>query len=164
MITYQRAFLSEILDGSDIPTGKRAYFQERLRNRFYELVIDEFIKRRSTDPSFTQAKLAKRIGRTPDQICRWLSSPGNWTSDTVSDLLLGICGGELSIGVTPLTNERRNFTKPDWLLAIQWIDQQTAFNVLAVPNDSVMSATVYQPSAVLNLQVNDAIEVEDLAA
>ena len=122
---------------------KRAYFQERLRNRLYELVIDEFIKRQELEPSFTQARLAKRIGRTPDQICRWLSSPGNWTSDTVSDLLLGIRGGELSIDVAPLSDDtKRNFTKPEWLWAIPVAADRLLLEVL-VPNANVTMATVF---------------------
>jgi hypothetical protein len=37
-----------------------------------------------------QNELAQRIRKGPDQINRWLGAPGNWTLDTISDLLLGI--------------------------------------------------------------------------
>lgn len=93
-------FLSEIVSGTAIPPGKRAYFQERLRNRLYDLVIDEFRKQQKT--GLTQAALAARIGRRPEQVHRWLASPANLTFDTLSDLLLGIAAAELEIGVSPL--------------------------------------------------------------
>lgn len=47
----------------------------------------------------TQAQLASRIGKRADQVSRWLSNPGNLTLDTISDLLLGLSGGELKMGV-----------------------------------------------------------------
>lgn len=116
MTTYQTAFLSETKDElATIPAEKRAYFQERLRNRLYDLVAGEFLKRQAETPNFTQAALAKRIESRPDLVNRWLSSPGNWTLDTLSNLLLGIAGAELEIGVKHFDQPVRNFTRPEWL-------------------------------------------------
>ena len=70
--------------------GKGRYLQECWRTsgnaerlRLYEAVIKEFL-----ESGVTKAELARRIGRKPEQITRWLGAPGNWTLDTVSDLLL----------------------------------------------------------------------------
>jgi transcriptional regulator with XRE-family HTH domain len=116
MLTSQTSFLSEILDGSQIPAGKRAYFQERLRNRLYDLIVTEF-SRASEGCGFTQKKLANRLGKGADQINRWLSSPGNWTIDTLSDLLLGIAGAELEVSIAPLSERpKRNSHRPEWLM------------------------------------------------
>jgi hypothetical protein len=71
----------------------RAYFQARLRNRLYDLVLRKFSQAEG-EKQMTKAELARRIGRRPEVITRLLSSPGNWTLDTVSDLLLGIAGEE----------------------------------------------------------------------
>lgn len=98
MTIYQTDFLSEILNGGVIPPGKRAYFQERLRNRIYNLILEEFINK-SENGNLTQKTLAWRIGKEPDQLNRWLSSPGNWTIDIISDLLLGISGSELELSI-----------------------------------------------------------------
>ncbi len=114
MPTSPTSFLSEILEGTRIPLGKRAYFQERLRNRVYDLIVTEFL-RMSEKTGLTQKELGKRVGKGPDQINRWMSSPGNWTLDTVSDLLLGIAGAELEIAITPLAaRPKRNSHKPAW--------------------------------------------------
>jgi hypothetical protein len=114
---FQTAFLSEITDLSKtVPAGTRAYLQERLRNRLYDLVLTEFMKRQEEDPEFTQAALAKRIEKRPEQINRWLSSPGNWTIDTISDLLVGIMGAELEIGTNHFVDQMpRNYAEPEWL-------------------------------------------------
>ena len=117
MTTSQTAFLSDITDASKVvPAGTRAYLQERLRNRLYDLVLTEFMKRQRENPEFTQAALAKRIERGGDQVNRWLRSPGNWTIDTISDLLVGIAGAELTIGVSGFADRpSRNYIQPEWL-------------------------------------------------
>jgi transcriptional regulator with XRE-family HTH domain len=53
----------------------------------YDIVIREFKK-----SGLTQAQLADRLGKTPDVICRLLSRPGNWESNTFADLMFGISG------------------------------------------------------------------------
>jgi hypothetical protein len=113
MTTSQIPYLYEIIHGEVIPPGKRAYFQERLRNRLYNLILGEFVHKKN----LSQKTLAYRIGKGPDQINRWLSSPGNWTLDTVSDLLLGICGAELNPSINRLTDQMItcNAYGPEWL-------------------------------------------------
>jgi hypothetical protein len=105
---------SEILSGAPLSEGTRAYFQDRLRTRLYDLIIKELETYKTRGR--TQAQLAIRVGKRPDQISRWLSGPGNWTLDTVSDLLLGISGAELKMVVErPAQEAPLNFRRPDWL-------------------------------------------------
>lgn len=109
--TSQTSFLSEIVSGQAIPLGKLAYFRERFRDRLYELVVSEFLRKEKAG-ELSRADLARRIGRKPEQITRWLGAPGNWTLETVSDLLLGITKAELDFKLAPLENRiKRNSTK-----------------------------------------------------
>jgi hypothetical protein len=113
--THQPSFLSEISKGEPIPLGKLAYFRERFRDRLYELVVTEFLKKERAG-NLTRSDLARRIGRKPEQISRWLGAPGNWTIETVSDLLLAIAQSELNFELAPLENRApRNYTGPIWL-------------------------------------------------
>jgi hypothetical protein len=100
MPTFLTPSFSEIEAGSPIPAPTLAYFRERFRNRLHQLVLKEFIRRETA--GLKRAVLAKRLGKRSEQITRWLGAPGNWTLDTVSDLLLGM-GRELSCGVADLT-------------------------------------------------------------
>jgi hypothetical protein len=50
----------------------------------------------------TKAQLARRIGKTPDVVNRWLGSPSNLTTDTLCDLLIGMSGEELYPDARPL--------------------------------------------------------------
>ena len=73
--------------------------------------MDEFVKSR-----LSQADLARRLGRGTDVVCRLLGGPGNWTLDTISDLLFAISGAAPVFGVEhPLNSPPRNQLGPDWL-------------------------------------------------
>ena len=87
--------LAEVLSGETIPIQTQAYFRRRLRLRIYELVTGKFYQLET----MSQADLARRIGRRPEVINRLLGDPGNWTIDTISDLLLALsCELEIDIG------------------------------------------------------------------
>ena len=81
-----------------------AYFRERLRNRVHDAVLSFFLAQ-SKDTGISKALVAKRLGKRPEQITRYLASPGNWTLDTVSDLLLAL-NAEPEISVSPLDTLR----------------------------------------------------------
>jgi hypothetical protein len=83
--------LTEILDleADVIPLGKLAFFRERFRHELHQLVLRKFLALQDAR-GFTKRDLARRIGRKPEQVTRWLGAPGNLTLDTVSDLLLGM--------------------------------------------------------------------------
>lgn len=109
--SHQMSFLSELAaghSGPTIPLEKRAYFQARLRNQLFDYVLTKFEYEKAR--GLTKAALARRIGKTPDIVSRWLGAPGNWTLDTVSDLLLGIAAEELEISSSSVLNRQpRNY-------------------------------------------------------
>ena len=98
MTTSQKnSILSSVIGDEPIPRRTLVYFRSRLSNRIHELVLEEFARLEEAG-KITRAELGRRIGREPAQITRWLGSPGNWTTDTCSDLLLGMrCEPALSI-------------------------------------------------------------------
>lgn len=99
---------SEVEAGEVISAHTRAYFQSRLRNRLYTLVISSF--RAAEGKGLTRAKLARRMGKRPEIVTRLLSAPGNWTLDTVSDLLLSCSGEELDVtSSSPFSCAPRNY-------------------------------------------------------
>lgn len=114
-ISASHSFLSEILSGEPIPPNKLGFFRARLQSRLYDFVITKFLTL-EREGKITRAELARRIGRKPEQITRWLGTPGNWTTDTASDLLLGIAGEELELFSVPLANRTpRNYQHPEWI-------------------------------------------------
>jgi hypothetical protein len=113
MNTSQTGFLSEILAAGKIPKAKLAYFRERLRNRIHQFILHEFMARQQQ--GLTQADVARILDRRPEQINRWLGSPGNWELDTLSDLMLAISKAELDFKAEPLKGRAaRNYRAHEW--------------------------------------------------
>lgn len=63
------------------------YVSASLRMEMHQLVLKAF-----HDANISQATLAKRLRKRPEQISRLLSGPGNWTIDTAAQLLFAIDG------------------------------------------------------------------------
>jgi hypothetical protein len=113
LISQQTSMLSNPSGDEPVPAGTLAYFQSRNRSRIYEAVLQEFL--RSDIP---QATLARRMGKRAEQVSRILGAPGNWTLDTVSDVLFAISGAEPVYGVQyPLKEPPRNYQQPEWLIS-----------------------------------------------
>jgi hypothetical protein len=105
-------FLAELAagpSGPPIPRAKRAYFQQRLRNSFFNYLLTKFEAARAK--GLTKATLARRIEKSPEQITRWLGSPSNLTLDVACELLLGIAAEEFeATSSCPLSKVESNFS------------------------------------------------------
>jgi DNA-binding phage protein len=100
MTTSRTTILSEIFEAERISDGTLGYFQERLLNEFHNVILEEFV-RQENEKRITRATLARRIGRKPEQITRWLAVGGNWTVKTISDLVTAM-HGQLRVQFVPL--------------------------------------------------------------
>ena len=77
-----------------------AYFGQSLRNRVNSILVARFIEAQKL--GLTKAELARRIGRPPEMVHRWLAAPRNLTLDTMCELLLGISGEEFMLTTAPI--------------------------------------------------------------
>jgi hypothetical protein len=111
MNTSQTSILSKPDGDNRVDKATLAYFQVRNRGRLYDLVLGEFER-----SGISQATLARRLGKRPELVSRFLASPGNWENDSVSDYLFAISGSEpvYALGY-PLQEAVRNYSQPDWV-------------------------------------------------
>lgn len=110
MNTSPTTSLSKPTGAEPIPKGTFGYLRSRNRHRLSTVIIREFKK-----SGLTQADLARRAGKPPETICRWLATPGNMRADSVSDLLFAISGAVPTYGLDyPLEQPARNDTQPEW--------------------------------------------------
>jgi hypothetical protein len=125
------SFLTEIAAGHSgpmIPSPIRAYFQQRLRNRVFNYLINKFSA--AQGGGLTKAVLSRRVGSTPALINRWLGAPSNLTLDTISDLLLGIAGEELELySSSPVEQKPQNYSHFDDLKNHWWEIERAKANV-----------------------------------
>ena len=104
---------SEIAGNEPLSDYALGYLNERVRNSFYDYVLRRFHEATEKE-GLTKATLARRLGLEPARVTRLLGSPGNWTLDTVSELLVGICREELRPRSEPyLERSVRNFQTED---------------------------------------------------
>lgn len=126
--------LSKPKDGERVSSNALAYLRSRTRQRLFDLVMKNF-----RTSKITQAELARRLGKGTDRICKLLGSPGNWTTDTATDLLFAIDGCVLDPhGSYPLDKPARNDTRPHYL---DYRQQPTKANTARPSAQDGISAT-----------------------
>ena len=79
----------DIKGAARIPSATLGYFEARLSRLVHQALLELF-GRLERQCDFTKRTLARRIGRRPEQLTRWLSYPTNLTLETVSDILAGL--------------------------------------------------------------------------
>lgn len=87
-----------------------AYMRSRNQSLAHQMILAEFKK-----SGINQTELAKRTGKGTDIISRLIGRPGNWTLNTLSDLLFAMSGAAPSYSVSyPLLAPRLNQNKSAW--------------------------------------------------
>ncbi|MBL6936038.1 MAG: helix-turn-helix transcriptional regulator [Alphaproteobacteria bacterium] len=115
MITSPTTGLSKPSGDAKISLGTLSYFRARNKSRVYNLVISEF-----QASGLSQTYLGRRLGMNTGQLSRYLSAPGNWTLDTLSDFLFAISGAEANYETSfPLDQAPRNDIEPEWVTEVQ---------------------------------------------
>lgn len=99
------SYLAEPNANDRIPVRTLGYVAEAARDDLYDLVVRKFM-----ESGISQVTLAKRLGKSPAQICRTLGASGNWTIDTCAELLFAIDGSTLKFSHhKPLQEVKSNF-------------------------------------------------------
>lgn len=107
----QTFMLSKPTGIEPIPSGIQSFVSETLKNNCYHLVLDAFNK-----SGLSQADLAKRMDKDKALINRQLSTPSNWTIDTVARLLFAINGSIVALdSIGADSPSFANYTQPYWL-------------------------------------------------
>ena len=76
------------------------YYRQRQKNRIFQSVV-AFFAERAERYGLTKSAIADSLGKDRAQVTRWLSGPGNWELDTISDLLLAM-GAEMDHNIVSL--------------------------------------------------------------
>jgi transcriptional regulator with XRE-family HTH domain len=87
------------------------YVKAMSRNDAHAVLLDVF-----KASGLSQATLARRLGRRPEIVNRWLGAPGNLTIDSLAELLFAIGGKCVKYSPEDVLNGCvRNQSEPAWL-------------------------------------------------
>jgi hypothetical protein len=100
-------WLSKPQGDEKISEGTLGYITARIRQRAYDLVVREFKK-----SGITQATLARRWGKAPEVVSRFLARPGNWELDTFTEALFVINGAIPSFSTTHAAEQIISASRP----------------------------------------------------
>jgi len=96
---------------SAISPRETAYYRRRQQNRLFSKLAD-FFAGEAKGGRISRKEIARKLGKDPAQITRWLSSPSNFELDTISDLLLAM-GAELDLNIVRFVDRPKpNFAHP----------------------------------------------------
>jgi hypothetical protein len=89
MTTSAPLSLTSVISRADekLAPGQLGYLHAYAQDRAHDLVRELFMAESRADANLTRAFLARRLGKKPEQITRWLAVPGNWTLGTLAELL-----------------------------------------------------------------------------
>lgn len=68
-------------------TATQAGVRVTTHNRIVGSVLKAIRRRMKRNPELTQVAAAEKLGISRQQMSRWMNNPGNWTLDTVGDLI-----------------------------------------------------------------------------
>lgn len=91
MNTFQETSLLADPSGDErIEERTLGYVTQTTRDDVFDMVANACV-----EAGVTRANIARRLGKDPAQVSRLLNMPGNWTIDTIAELLFAIDGSFL---------------------------------------------------------------------
>jgi hypothetical protein len=102
---------ADIAKSGRISRGTLAYLSQRAMNNCYDFVMRKFLA-----SGMTKAELARRLGKSPDNVSHLLASPRNWSVQTIAELLAAIDEEEFIPNAHKLAGRPpKNITQADLL-------------------------------------------------
>jgi hypothetical protein len=103
MNTYQPTSLATALLSDEALNHEHlGYLHARAQNKAHDCVLGVFVEE-AEERGINKAYIARRLGKRPEVVGRCLTAPGNWTLDTLAELL-GSMGYDVEIQARPFSN------------------------------------------------------------
>ncbi|AGB73743.1 hypothetical protein RHSP_79501 [Rhizobium freirei PRF 81] len=88
--SHETSLLAEPSSDDRISDRTLGYVTQTARDDVFDMVANACV-----EAGITRANIARRLGKDPAQVSRLLNTPGNWTIDTIAELLFAIDGSFL---------------------------------------------------------------------
>ena len=145
-----------------IDAGYLAFERRFQRTQMWD-VVSEAIDKALEERNWSRKDIARRLGKDPAVISRWLSSPSNWQIDTIAELLCAIDAeprlsvsfhGESCLAVRAASGTNQTFVTKDLVKQntcspkINLSEYATQETIWFSKSNQSKSAFVFQPNQV----------------
>jgi DNA-binding phage protein len=112
-------------------SGAQAYARTDTRLKIVGAVMWAFKKAKKSNPALTQEAIAQKLGVSKQQVSKWLTGPGNWTLETVADLLHAMDLKVEDLKVVPVGDHKQTNFRHEWLgsTPIPSVTTNTAYHI-----------------------------------
>jgi hypothetical protein len=93
------------LEDEPIDPAMLGYFHALSQDEAHGAILGLF-RSLAEEGQVTRAFIARRLNKSPEQVTRWLSAPGNWTLDTFTNLALAM-GHKPTLGTEAIRGLRQ---------------------------------------------------------
>jgi hypothetical protein len=112
----QRMPIKAEIEGSGrLSPGTMGYLCALTREAYFDYVHQKLAEAEAKGA--TRASIAARMGKSPSRLSKILGAPGNWTLDTITELLAAIAKERVVAESTPILVDMQTNSSPDALLA-----------------------------------------------
>lgn len=109
-ISAKISLKSEIEGDGPLSAGTLGYLCARNRDAYFDFIHQKLAEAESR--GVKRSDIAARIGKSPTRLSHLLGAPGNWTLDTIAELLVAICREEPVAASRPILREKLTNSSP----------------------------------------------------
>ncbi len=107
MTTSQKTPIQSELEGdAPLSPGTLGYLCANTRDAYFDYVHQKLAEAEAR--GVKRKDIARRMGKSPARFSHIIGAPGNWTLDTITELLAAIAGEELIPASLPLLRQRNH--------------------------------------------------------
>lgn len=87
----------------------------KTRMRVVGAVERAYRQAKAQNPSLTHEAVARKLGVSKQQVSKWMSGPGNWTIDTMADILYAIDKAVIELRIGHENERPRRNSQHEWI-------------------------------------------------
>ena len=146
MITFQKTPVKSEIEGDGrLSAGTLGYLCARNRDAWFDYVHQKLAAAEAR--GVKRSDIAARLGKSPSRLSKLLAAPGNWTLDTVTELLVAIDREEAVPSSASLLRPKPRNSSSEAILA-DHCSKQATYKVeidADLPQQAVISIKITQP-------------------
>lgn len=122
---------SEIEGSEPLSPGTLGYFCALTRDAYFDYVHEKLAE--AEVAGVKRADIAARIRKSPSRLSKILAAPGNWTLDTITELLVAIAKERVVAASAPILAAKITNSFPEAILTDCLEEQSNLYKIVRMP-------------------------------